>query len=512
MVHSKHRRSLLALALVMLAAFCFIALRVPYTHDDWDWGLDSAVADWLTGTYNNRYVGTFFVLTMTRFPWFKTLVMALSMTLIPILAANLSVCQDQPENRFFLWALAGAVYTSMPAVTWRESYGWVSAFANFALAALFLVLLLNLLRHAGRRTGREKIALWGLCLILSLATQLFSENLTMMLPVFLVLAALGLGLGKQGPAVRAVVAALVGSALGAVLMFYNPMYSDLAQSGTALSGIRTLTFSTSDPIPVILATLLEYFFLDRLPALYETHPAVVMLLSAGVFLAYAPRRKGLGGLLALCCAAYGLWCMYCAQQMQLTFGWRPENQLLRTGGAVMLTLAVLSAILTWKSEDKWHALFFFLFALGLAAPFAALDNLGPRCYLISHVCLLVCGLSFFSRLTLPKAAPAVACCALAATLLFHMQVYAAIGRCNDLRRELMDQARQTQAQELVLPSVERKYIYSWGYSPQGPAYADYFREFYDLPEDIRLVFLPYDSYPLWPEIPPEMYDGAMIYP
>ena len=51
---------------LLLAGWLYIAWNVPYTHDDWDWGLPEGLERWLSGTLNNRYAGTFFVLAMTR--------------------------------------------------------------------------------------------------------------------------------------------------------------------------------------------------------------------------------------------------------------------------------------------------------------------------------------------------------------------------------------------------------------------------------------------------------------
>ena len=77
---------LLVLA-AMLAGCLWLAWNVPYTQDDWTWGQPVGLEWWRTGALNNRYVGTFFAVVMTRMPVVKTLVMGLTMFALPLLAA-----------------------------------------------------------------------------------------------------------------------------------------------------------------------------------------------------------------------------------------------------------------------------------------------------------------------------------------------------------------------------------------------------------------------------------------
>lgn len=54
------RRAVRSLILTALLGCClWMAWNVPYTHDDWDWGLPVGMEWWLTGALNNRYMGSF---------------------------------------------------------------------------------------------------------------------------------------------------------------------------------------------------------------------------------------------------------------------------------------------------------------------------------------------------------------------------------------------------------------------------------------------------------------------
>ena len=84
---------------LLLAGWLYIAWNIPYTHDDWDWGLPEGLERWLSGALNNRYAGTFFVLAMTRSQLVKTAVMGGCMFLISLLLGRLAG-RGQPDRAF----------------------------------------------------------------------------------------------------------------------------------------------------------------------------------------------------------------------------------------------------------------------------------------------------------------------------------------------------------------------------------------------------------------------------
>ena len=143
------RRAVLAAVLLWCL---FVGWTVFYSPiDDWRWSLDEiGLRWWLEGVYNNRYVGNFFAVALTRFPLLKTLVMGGVMFSVPLLMALLAA---RGEEKLFLplFISCSAGILLMPSVLWRETYYWVSGFGNFVVpTALFLAWLLILRRVAGR--------------------------------------------------------------------------------------------------------------------------------------------------------------------------------------------------------------------------------------------------------------------------------------------------------------------------------------------------------------------------
>lgn len=490
----------------------FIAYNVPYTHDDWDWGRPMGVANWLSGAFNNRYVGTFFVVFMTRFPAAKTLIMALVMTLLPLVCVELGAGSGEGRPRTWMPVLAYIISFAMPRITWRQTYGWVAGFSNFTIGAFSMLVLLSLLNYLRLHKTRRPGLVCMLIFLLSFTSQLFAENISICLPFFLACAMVLTRCWREPDVRRIFLCALLGTALGAVIIFYNPMYQNLASTGVASAQFRSLTFSPQDPIPTILMTLLEVFFGEVLPSLYETHPILVLFLCAAVWVDLSRRSGHLALGLCLPMAVYGVWCCYCAAQMGHSFGWLPSSALLRGTGAFLFSCLLLIAVLCSPRSSKWHTLAFCVLGVLLTAPFAALTGMGPRCYHASHFCLLAAGISCCAQAKPSAQARGALAAGLLVCVLCLVHVYSVIGSCNELRTELTRQALESGETTLVLPSMDGRYSYFWGYNPQNALRAEHYREYYDLPEDMELIFLPYGSAELWPEVPGQMYSEALIYP
>ena len=150
-------------------------------------------------------------------------------------------------------------------------------------------------------------------------------------------------------------------------------------------------------------------------------------------------------------------------------------------------------------------------AVGLLAPFALLRDSGARCAFLSAVVLMVLGASLLFDLPWSPLLQGAALVGLAAGLVFHLHAYAAIGRSEAIRQDQMAQAVAQGADQVVLPTEGWAYCYCWQRNPSQMR-ADYFRQFYGLPADMELVFLPRGSSELWPEVPEAMWAGAVYLP
>ena len=500
---------------VLLAGCLFIAWNVPYTQDDWGWGTPTGVDRWLSGELNNRYVGTFFVLVMTRSRLLKTLIMGGAMFLLPLLSAALA-SREKEERRFPLALLAGAALFSVPMVTWRQTFGWVSAFANFVLGGVFALTALLLWRRAVKPSGGarrwEQILLAAILFPLCVAAQLFVENLTVILAGLALLGA-GYALAVRRGRLPAL-AALAGCVLGALIMFHNPLYGQLLEEGHAVDGIRSLVFPAGAGLEEILSIVVPRYLLQVLPGMFQYFPGVCALLAAGCVRQLLRRGapKWAVGLTGLWMAGYSLCSLILMEYQRRNLGWgRPEVW----AAATVVQLVLLLAVVIWAAgPERWPRLLLVLSAAGLLLPFAALYDSGPRCAFLSGLALLTTALSLLDGLAWPNWARGGACLLLAAAVGYHVYAYGYIGRNDAVRLEQMARATAEGADSVILPTESLHYYYFWGRNPGTylEIWGVEYRAFFGLPEDIELVFLPYGSADCWPDIPPEMLEQAQRIP
>lgn len=487
----------------LLCAYFWIAWRVPYTHDDWDWGLPIGLERWLTGELNNRYVGTFFVLLMTRSQWFKTLVMGGCISLVPHLAARL-VCADH-DRRPFLELMGHGLMLAIPIMTWRHTYGWVSAFANFVVGSAWMLLILTLLQKTAAGQRRWAIPLFPLCL----AGQLFAENISVFM-VLVTAAAAGYALKHRQGRTGALLA-LAGALAGAVLMFHNPLYSDLIQKGWAVTGIRNLVFPVDAEIGEIVLIVFQRVFTLVLPGLVDSHPVLWGAIALACLIRCA-RRKVSWLLLApagIFSAAY-LWVTWRDVMSQINGA--PDYPLTpqRTAGALVLLVLIITAICTDK-EVRWPGLILLGGALFLVAPFAVVAEYGARCCYTSLVWLLLLALLLARDIPFSlwhKIGIGLLCLGV---LAYHLYVYDIIGRCEALRMDLIREAVDQGAESVIMPMESAETHYMWCLRPVSEERADYFRQFYGLPEDLKLIYLPLGTFDDWPYIDPDMLAIAAVF-
>lgn len=505
----KLRRPVRLLILILLLGAClWIAWRVPYTHDDWDWGSPQGLRWWFSGEMNNRYCGSFFVIVMTRSQLLKTLIMGVTMFALPLLAAEIAAF-DHRQNRFPLLVLGCAALMAMPLASWRQTYGWVSAFSNFVVGGVWMLALILLVRTGLARGGSGR----GIALALfplAVTAQLFVENISVVTAAAALLFALwSWRTGRLRPAALSL---LAGALLGLALMLYNPLYSELLSTGAAVQGVRRLVFSLNDSPLQILAAVTERFFCLILPDLFECYPALWALVCAGGV--WRAVRAGRPWFLVLPAALFSAFFLLCCwvktDNMRQGIQWPYPLPFLQVWGPIVLCLLLALTAATDPLRAcrlPWLALL--LAAIALVSPFSVLWDRGARCAFPSAVLLLLLGLSMLKDFPWHLPATAAATALLAAAVIFHIQVYQVIGGCSDLRAQLLQDALEQGKSSVILPTEDWSYFYFWERNPSKER-THCFRSFYGLPEDLELIFLPPGSYDVWPEVTPEMLYYAAI--
>lgn len=491
--------SIAAMALLLLF-WLFVGANVSYAHDDWDWGLPAGVEQWLTGYFNNRFVGNFFVIIMTRSALVKALVMGGGMFAVPLLLALLAA--GGARERFLpLYLAANALTLLTPVEVWQQTYGWVSGFANYGVSATALLGWLLLLRHLLRPEGaRHPLALGGVLLPYTVALCLFVENLT----VLVLLAALVL-LGYALAAHRgrlALVLVLVGAAAGFFFMFSNRIYAELGSSGTTMGGLRTLSFEPGSPLPEVLLAILERYFVYLLPELTMENPVCLLLLTAISACWLGRSRWPALALLALFPGTCTALCAFFPGVFSETGRW--------VCCLLCWALALLAAPLCRGAVPRrLERTGLVLLTLGALAPFAVSLDSGGRLYSLLYVLLSLLFLDAAEPLLTTRPGIAFSAAGLAVLLVLWGHVYWQIGQCNALREQIVIEALENGDEIAVLPT--ESYEVWWGRNPTPGWRSVRYRDFFGIPHELSLIFLPVGSFEHWPEITQADWDNALYY-
>lgn len=485
---------------VLLAALAFslyLAASVPYSAtDDWQWGMEEGVRWWLSGSLNGRYGGNFFAVVMCRSQLAKTLIMGLTIFALPLLMALLAARGDRTKLLpLFVGSWAGLLL--MPAVMWQETYGWVAGFGNYVIpTALFFLWLLLVRRAAQRGSGKLALALFPLTFLMGL----FVENLSaLFLGCSLVLALYAL----WDKGVRwAYWACLAGAVLGAALMFLNGMFAQLADTGSALNGLRELTFSKEEGLLAAAWDIAAWYVGRLLPIAFlrGAHMAVPLaVITACAFWRSPLRPLSLLGLLPLACCAWFF----------STDSYRAPLQVaLSLLSWALPLLALLARRGSWP--EKLRPILLYLCAPLALAPLAVTTTLGQRLYFFSTAVLVLSAVEAASFL-LTRSRAVLGVTAVLALCLSGMWGYrhGVVWGCSHLRIELTQEAIDTGADTLVLPTDRYERVVWATRNPWNAEYAQYFRRFYHLSDDVTVIFLPAGSYERWPEIAPQDWESRM---
>lgn len=286
-------------------------------------------------------------------------------------------------------ALIASAVIMLPLEMFVQIYPWAAGYFNYVppvaiLLGIFAITAPVFEKHPIPDSACVCVGLF----LLGFAAQLFVENDTL----YTVLAAAGLLLlnhhakaGKSKP----LWCLLIGSLLGAVLLFLSPSYRSVAQAGNAYRmtlGLRGLfttalhngsevfaAFGSGAPVPAVGITLLLFLYLrksEKRSALAFTAFAV----SAACVLAFVLiRLTGRFGALSPVCSA--LW----------------------------LAAAILCI---WKclpaGSTRTKACWFLLSAAAAALPLLVVSPIGPRCMYLSYVFLVLAAGTLLAALPAPK--------------------------------------------------------------------------------------------------------------
>lgn len=490
------RRAVLAAALI---CYLFIAWAVPYScTDDLQWGMEQGVRWWKYGLLNGRYAGNLCAVLMCHFPPVKVLLMGGCMFAIPVLMAVLMARGDR-EKLLPMFLAANGMILLMPPVMWIELYGWVSGFGNYGVSAVVFLTFLLLVRQAHRRKDRLKVraaVLFGWTLVMGLFVETLSilfVGVTLVLGVYAQVWDRKLRLPYW--------AAFAGAVLAAALMFSNGVLAELLGQGTALQGLRNLTFPPGSGPLAAGISILKWYFRRLLPIAFLRgfHMALPMgLIIALGFWNSRARPMALLGLLPV-------------GTFLLIWGTGDYETWVHAAAGCLcwgLTFLALAAV-RCETELKIRRLLLFLAAPLALLPLAATTTLGHRFYFLPTLILIMLAMDLAAPLLTARAGTWAAGLAAAGLMVLWGYRGTVTASCTLARNAEIRRVVAAGEDRLILPT-DRYYRIFWvDRNPWDAEYASYFRKFYGIPEDVTLIFLPGGSDETWPDYTPEQWEERL---
>ncbi len=494
----------LGLVIASFMYYLWIASQIPYTHDDWDWGIQIGLKHLISADINSRYAGNFVVVILTRSVFLKDLVMGVVFTMMPVLSTELvlfALKRERAEEirvRICLFSFANIILLGLPSDVWRQTYGWVAGFSNYVVSGLLLLsfLMLVLRQWTAERKGNCIISC-VLAALFGVVIQLFLENLAVFF--LLTTALLTIFFEKEKKGNRVMRALLLGTILGVLIVFSSDVFKTLWNTGYAVNSYRELKYDRSRPFYVFLIYSVMRFAGVFVPLILGTNGLLATSVSLLLGICVTKRMRSescsrrkrilylLLFVLDLVFSAY-----YCYRYIRGRF--LDRGIMIAILNCVFACVALFEVFLLFR-QDRRMLLFLsftWLAPFVIMTPMLAVTYVGPRICFPAYLCLILfCQLLLVSilrdRSELLRCATATSILLLLAFGLHIGIVYDSIGRINRQRIEIMRRGIAAQSESICLPAYPYSQ-YLWIPNPANDEREMFFREFYHLPENMSLIF------------------------
>ncbi len=495
--------------LAVAVFYLYIAFQVPYTGDDWDWGLDIGLQHLLTADINSRYVGNLLVVVMTRSKLMQTLLMGSAYFALPMLMVAITTdgqVKENPKRSVILFLAANCLLLSMGASIWQQTYGWISGFANYGFSAVLLevclLLAMPLFRSQIHQKDENALQLLPIFL-LGIVIQLFLENLAIFMVLFSIIVCT-ISFIREKRIQQRYLALFAGTVIGLVIMFSNTIYAELFQTGTALGNGRKMVAGGVGGIMPLISGALGNFSREIATLIWENNVVICCSISALLLLLWLNRRESgfktmqwILMLIDLLSIPYFIVFSHLeyGKFFLLQFGLLDAFEVLVNLGYFAVVAVQVVLLFQDRFWHMWKLLLIWAGAPVVILPLTVVLDEGGRFYITSNVLLILFAvflLDAWLRDLPKKAGEAIllmGASALISFSLFYFFLYREIGICTQERMQMIAQARETGEKHIELPAypyLVRDYVW-WG--EPGEAYREvYFREFFDLDQDVEMTF------------------------
>lgn len=495
MSEAKDKKIWIITNVIIYVFYLYIAICIPYTHDDWDWGLSVGLEQLKNANLNSRYAGNFFAVVLTRSEWIKTLVMSIVFWGIPYVFSCISKKNHREKTVYFI--LYNVFVMLMPVDIWAQTYGWVSGFSNYIISLLCIGIYIWICNEYSRSLTddfRLKDVLYFIFIVIA---QLFLENISIyffVVSFLMFVIAIKRQLNKKKYALI-----LVANIIGCIVMFSSNIYGELFEKGETLTDLcegRKFVFDKGEGILPSVCAIIDNFVTYRIVNIW--HP-VKWLVLVGLFVAFLVIIKNKKFLTYKYKILMTIEVIILAVYLCLLFTLTIINENRNTDivfGVFYACFSVFMLRVIFIISDKKKKIisaFYWISAFLFVLPLAAILEYGPRLYFASYMFLAMAIIEVVLYLFedvfeyAKKAFVVVFGLSMLCMFISRSLIYTDIHKTTlDTKAEIR-MAIQNCDKELHIKHYECE-EYLWGEYPATDERINYYKQFYHIPEEVEIIY------------------------
>lgn len=477
--------------LLMFAVVVLISYFFPYTHDDWGWGTSEGMArlNSLFADYNGRWAGNILEMIITRSRIIRTIVISMSFLLIVYFIRKIVA------DKKGVSLLSIILLFAMPVAVLAQGVAWTAGFANYVPPVVIVLMFIFFNKNVFNEDSVEIKKRWIVpFLLLGFVGSLFIEHMTIYNVVLSVLLVLYLFIKKK-KIILADLFYMIGSVAGAILMFSNSAYYNIAND---IDGYRTIEQGN-----VIVRALKTYFEeLYKFLVHDNTFLNIVLciLLLAIVYQFYKSNKESIKKVsnailqfATLIISGYLSYIIYTKVVGGANIFIYPTYQKYLEG-LMMIVFAIAIVCVTFVVIENKEKRSRILFEIGsiifMALPLLIVTPIGPRCFVPTYVMFVLLTCEFFNILVeednnlLNKGMIIVSVFLSICTL----SIYGYLFKVDNERILYINNHNDDAV--IVLPKIPLE-NYMQVPNPRSGEFKNRFKEFYGINEKTELEFIDY---------------------
>ena len=497
-VRSKRAKDVTFTALIFVA-FAVLVYLFPYSGDDWAWGTQiglDRLAVWFRA-YNGRYLGNLLELALTRSELLNMLVSSTFFTAACFLPRLYS-----GSKSFTAYLMGGVMFLLMPKDVFVQSVVWTAGFSNYippiVLTMIYFVFIKNIFDEK-KPEYRPWIGI--LSAVIGFSSTLFMENVTLFVVAISALIIFYSYL-RFKKLFFVHVMHLAGSVIGAVVMFTNAAYLNIAQG----DDFYRETAADTGIVDTVLSNSMEIFrsfFSGNITGL-----VILSVLCAVLCLVFvkgsADRVKNLIAVASICINVFSLMIIYFRSKFvhwMLFYGYEKSSLItvlffIMIAAVYFASVVVCIFICVECEKTRYKNLLLLVSIPVLIAPLAVVSPIGPRCFFPPYLMLMGVCVSLFvylkdklnwsSEVHKGIALSMVAVCITAVTFL--LSIYSSIHYFDVIRSEYAVKQAEAGNKNVIICNLPYP-SYVWTGNPDEEPWDTRYKLFYGIDKDVTFEFV-----------------------